>query len=277
MNANGQLHQNSFALCFMHGGGSMTLGGVDASKHSQVMQFVPLTKHSGWYTVALTDILISGKSIGMPKAVYATGKGTIVDSGTTDTYLPRRCAEKFKEVWAAAMGASAPKYANTKMMFTPAQAANLPILTYVFENGVKVDVKPEAYMEQVGGKYIPRVYLTEASGTVLGANFMQDHDVLFDAQNTRIGFAKAKCGYATPPQPSAKEALADARVKLREQQAAARNATNQGARLSAAPSAQALPATLPLAALALVAAGAALSVASFRGRAARRQLVPALP
>ncbi|KAJ1452344.1 aspartic peptidase domain-containing protein, partial [Pelagophyceae sp. CCMP2097] len=27
MNANGQLHKNAFALCFMHGGGSMTLGG----------------------------------------------------------------------------------------------------------------------------------------------------------------------------------------------------------------------------------------------------------
>ena len=63
------------------------------------------------------DILVDGKSIGVPASTYATGKGTIVDSGTTDTYLPRRAADQFKRAWSNVMGSS-PKYANTKIAYS---------------------------------------------------------------------------------------------------------------------------------------------------------------
>ncbi|KAH8055483.1 aspartic-type endopeptidase [Aureococcus anophagefferens] len=121
------LGHNSFSLCFMHGG-AMALGGVDERIHAKPMDFVPLAKNSGWFTVKMLDIL-------------------------------------------------------------------LPTITFVFEGDVRVDMKADAYMEKAAGKYVPRVYLTEASGAVLGANFMQDHDVFFDAEHRRIGFATANCDY----------------------------------------------------------------------------------
>ena len=65
-------------------------------------------------------------------------------------------------------------------------------------------------MEKAGGKYIPRIYLTETTGAVLGANFMQDHDVFFDAENERLGFARANCAYQhgpTPPAPAVPPAV----------------------------------------------------------------------
>lgn len=199
MRQRNKLSHNSFSLCFMHGGGTMALGGVDERIHKKPMQFVPLSKNAGWFTVALKDILVEGKSIGVAASVYATGKGTIVDSGTTDTYLPRRAAERFRAAWHAHMGPS-PKYGNTKLQYTAQQAAKFPTLTYVFEGGVKVDVEGTAYMEKSGpGRYVPRVYLTEASGTVLGANFMEDHDVFFDAEKRRVGFAEADCDYHHSP------------------------------------------------------------------------------
>ena len=84
-------------------------------------------------------------------------------------------------------------YANTRFELTPAQVATLPTITFVFADGVaSVDVKPEAFMEHVSSKFVPRIYVTEAGGSVLGANFMQDHDVLFDSHNNRLGFATAK-------------------------------------------------------------------------------------
>jgi len=197
MRAAGQIDHNAFSMCFMYGGGTLTLGGVDTSLHESQMQFTPLAKNSGWFTVRLLDILVNGVSIGVPASIYATGKGTIVDSGTTDTYLPRRAADKFKAAWARELGPGAPKYSNTKVNYTPDQIKRFPLLTFILDNGVRVDVKPSAYMEQAAGKYIPRVYLSEASGTVLGANFMQDHDIFFDAENRRLGFAKAHCSYAS--------------------------------------------------------------------------------
>lgn len=48
-------------------------------------------------------------------------------------------------------------------------------------------------------KYTPRLYFTEGSGGVLGANFMQGHDVLFDWQEHVIGFARSDCDYASIP------------------------------------------------------------------------------
>jgi len=194
MRADAKLNHNSFSLCFMHGGGTMALGGVDERSHRAPMAFVPLAKNAGWFTVKLLDIRMGGTSIGVPATTFASGKGTIVDSGTTDTYLPRRAADKFKAAWAAHVGAS-PKYANTKLAFTASQAKKLPVLTFVFEGGVEVNVDPSAYLERSAGKYVPRVYLTESSGAVLGANFMQDHDVFFDAEHRRVGFAEADCSY----------------------------------------------------------------------------------
>ena len=73
------------------------------------------------------------------------------------------------------------KYGNTKMELDASTVKKLPVVTFVFEENVSVHVQPAAYMEKAGGKYVPRIYLTEGSGAVLGGNFMQDHDVLFDA------------------------------------------------------------------------------------------------
>ena len=54
---------------------------------------------------------------------------------------------------------------------------------------------------------MPRVYLTEGSGAVLGANFMQDHSVIFDEENRRVGFARADCSYSHLVQGSSNTAL----------------------------------------------------------------------
>ena len=44
-------------------------------------------------------------------------------------------------------------------------------------------------------KYTARFYVNEKSGSVLGANTMMGHDVLFDVDNDRIGWAESNCDY----------------------------------------------------------------------------------
>jgi len=188
----GKIKHRAFSLCFRIGGGNFAIGGATTAHHKEPMTFAPLSKVNGWFTVKLNDVLIGGDSIGVKAAVWNTGKGTIVDSGTTDTYLPKRAADQFKKAWEGIVGR---KYANTKMELDAATIKKLPTVSFVFEDGVTVDVLPSAYMERSGSKYVPRIYLTEGSGAVLGGNFMQDHDVLFDAENKRVGFATADCSY----------------------------------------------------------------------------------
>lgn len=50
------------------------------------------------------------------------------------------------------------------------------------------------YMEKSkNGKYCSSVYLSEPSGGVIGANLMLNHDVIFDVDKKRVGFAQADC------------------------------------------------------------------------------------
>lgn len=50
------------------------------------------------------DITLNGISIESDPTVYQKGKGIIVDSGTTDTYLPKSVAKGFSKAWESVTG-----------------------------------------------------------------------------------------------------------------------------------------------------------------------------
>jgi hypothetical protein len=51
--------------------------------------------------------------------------------------------------------------------------------------------------------YTSRVYFTETAGGVLGSNAMQGHNVVFDWENGRVGFAESSCTYDKNDMPAA--------------------------------------------------------------------------
>jgi hypothetical protein len=203
--AHNLLSVKTFSLCFSRTGGMMMIGGADTATLTEPISFIPLSKKSSWFTVHLYDIRIqppnkSDKhhgSIGVKDSVLNSGKGVIVDSGTTDTYLPRALASQFKSAFKKAAKRD---YSNSRMTLNDKDFAAFPNVVFVFQNKeneeVLVTVKPSAYMEKQGSdRYVPRIYLTEGSGAVLGANFMQDQMVVFDEQNSRVGIGRANCEY----------------------------------------------------------------------------------
>ena len=56
------IESRTFALCFMKGGGIMSIGGAELSIQKEPMAFVPLSKPGGWFTVRLRDIRMGGTS-----------------------------------------------------------------------------------------------------------------------------------------------------------------------------------------------------------------------
>ena len=188
----------AFSLCLAKGGGMMTIGGADAAVHDEPMVLLPTvaSKSMGWFTVHLDFISVGGSRLEAQDSAYNGGKGVIVDSGTTDTYLPRKVAGQFAKAWKGVVGRD---YGNTKITFTDEQFAKLPVVSFAFKdvNGkqVLIDMHPGAYMERSAEQYVPRIYLTGDQGVVLGANFMQDRNVLFDKDNERVGFARSRCDY----------------------------------------------------------------------------------
>lgn len=47
---------------------------------------------------------LGGVPIAVDASVFQNGQGTIVDSGTTDTFLPKAVATGFSEAWQASTG-----------------------------------------------------------------------------------------------------------------------------------------------------------------------------
>jgi len=152
--------------------------------------------------------------------------GVIVDSGTTDTYFSKLISTKLRLNWEQLTGT---KWSHEKLSLTPEQIDALPTMliqlagdkefnTKVADDNAQGDfnkvsglagdldlnhpwdvilaVPASNYMEHLtDGSVMNRVYDEEEDGTVLGANVMMGHDVFFDAQAMRLGFAESSCDY----------------------------------------------------------------------------------
>jgi len=153
--------------------------------------------------------------------------GVIVDSGTTDTYFSNLIQKQLKANWEKFSGQT---WLHKKQTLSPEQVAELPTLLLQFagdvamnkmvaeEHGsgdpnaipglagdmdlnhpydVIVAIPASHYMEAMSdGDVTNRIYATEKDGSVIGANVMIGHDVMFDAQNMRIGWAESSCDYS---------------------------------------------------------------------------------
>ena len=215
-----------FAMCFSIGGGILTLGGVNQLIHNknENVKYAALVKSKGWFTVKLLDIFmrpssssrhhklmktenkISYESEGESYALSIESnipdlngrKGVIVDSGTTDTYLPSSIKASFEKLFKKLSDGIT--YSNNNIILNQHQYDSLPIIIYRLEGvdgkHVHIENHPSSYAESLGnGNYAFRLYLSEVSGAVLGANFMNNHNVIFDIENKRIGFVKSTCNY----------------------------------------------------------------------------------
>jgi len=221
----GSIRNNAFSLCFTRTGGSLSLGGSYAQQHREPMRFSPLaTTGSGknMYSVNVVEVRVGDICIAcmstdhtIPEElnIFSSGKGTILDSGTTDTYLPQMLEEPFRKAWKEASGMRFSKRNHESYTYEAFQ--RLPRITFVLEgmqedNNVVHVVEPVAYMEDVptdaNGNVIPwsgtaaltnRIYLEEQQGAVLGANAMLGYDVLFDIGGKRVGIARADCSGST--------------------------------------------------------------------------------
>jgi hypothetical protein len=149
--------------------------------------------------------------------------GIIVDSGTTDTYYSNVIAKAFGDAYKKMTGET---YNHDPVDLTPEQLNSLPTILFQIAGDVDsnkalykdkyvtglagqalddknpydviVALPPSHYMEYDAkkSKYISRFYSDERGGSVLGGNAIMGHDVFFDIDNERIGWAESKCDYS---------------------------------------------------------------------------------
>ncbi len=208
------IRRNAFSLCLTMDAGHLSLGGsMPTQFHHEPMKMTPLTREHGWYSVEVTHFLVgdievtsSARNLSVLKTINA-GKGCILDSGTTDTYLPAKLAKLLGEAaLVATEGLTDFSDRTRQRSYSFEEFQMLPTLTFVMANNVTLIMQPRNYMEGItfdnsneiekwkSTKILTnRVYLDEMEGAVLGANAMIGFDILFDAQGHQVGIAKADC------------------------------------------------------------------------------------
>jgi len=144
--------------------------------------------------------------------------GVILDSGTTDTYWNHFIAAEFELKFRELTGQDYPRHG---VRLTQEELEALPTILFQLEGdnfgadpkktlGLAGDLDPQYptdvilafppshYMEykKQSRQYIPRFSPTESGGSVMGANVMMGHDVFFDINGGRLGFAESDCDFS---------------------------------------------------------------------------------
>jgi len=206
----GSILHNSFSICLDHSHkdekGYLTLGGIKSSKQ---MMFTNMKSNpNGWYVIQITSVLVGDVALGTSNILrdtkksllnsFNTDRGTIIDSGTTDIYLPLAIAPTFIRVWESHTKLP---FTNEPIELTYQQYKSIPNITLVLNGGYHWILQPKYYLEPMaetpweGRKtFVNRVYLTEPNGAVLGVGAMLGREIYFDVEGKRIGFADSDCG-----------------------------------------------------------------------------------
>eukprot|EP00957_Ditylum_brightwellii_P133924 10212312-Ditylum_brightwellii.AAC.1 len=127
----------------------------------------------------------------------------MIDSGTTDTYLPLKLQHKFEALWREITGAP---YSNDEVEISHEDLLALPTVLFQLEahaDSINEELDPKKTVGLAGlvdaknpqdilvampathymeysveyDIYKPRIYFTQKSDAVLGANFMMGHDI----------------------------------------------------------------------------------------------------
>jgi len=201
----GAIESKSFSTCFSEKGGSMALG--DNSSDSSDMKWVPATySRSNWWKVEVTGVRMGEVKVGGKMSAWQEGKGTLVDTINTDTFIPAKLAPQFKEAFEKATGMEYIENFGPGQGYdlTEEQVKALPSLYFDLNGGddrvggTTIEVKPSAYTAKnsyKNGQYNYRLLLHAAdpAGGVLGANTLRNHRVTFDDENSRIGWEATDC------------------------------------------------------------------------------------
>jgi hypothetical protein len=97
-----------------------------------------MNQYGMFWGVTVKDLLIDGSSIGAASSSYGGPGSTIIDSGTTYTYIPTALAGPFKAKWLAVTGFA---YDTNNALAEGTDVDSLPDLHFVLEKKVgKTDI-----------------------------------------------------------------------------------------------------------------------------------------
>ncbi|EEF38595.1 probable aspartyl protease At4g16563 [Ricinus communis] len=192
----------------------------DSDKKTAALMYTPLVKNpkvqdkpafSVYYYVSLRRISIGGRSVKIPYKYLSPDKdgngGTIIDSGTTFTYMSTEAFEILSNEFISqvknyerALMVEALSGLKPCFNVSGAKELELPQLRLHFKGGADVELPLENYFAFLGSREVACfTVVTDGAekasgpGMILGNFQMQNFYVEYDLQNERLGFKKESC------------------------------------------------------------------------------------
>jgi len=210
--ASSKLQQNMFSLCLSFSGGALTMGAMDPRLHSGPIAWAKMSL-GGFYVVTVTGCDIAGASC---LAGDFNSPHTILDSGTTFTYVPSPAYQRIRDQIHSWCGFSADRCHGTVTtvqneplcyrLTNPDDVDTFPSMRFNLAGAVEgttvaLELPPRHVFVNMGwdqGAYCLAIYDNGSRGGVIGANAMMGSDVIFDltgipATGPRAGFAPSTC------------------------------------------------------------------------------------
>lgn len=198
-----------FATQLCDSGGTLWLGGYEASSTTAAPQYTPIVAAlaQDYYAVTLGSITVNGRTVTVPSGPYTDA---IVDTGTSAFLLGTTAAAalgsaiaqspQFQQLFGGASffpSATATNITCAQVTLTKDELdARLPELALSFAGGAVVHAKAtESYLyPQAANQWCPSLVSFAPSqqfplAAVLGAPLLRSNVVVFDRGQGRIGFA----------------------------------------------------------------------------------------
>uniref|UniRef100_A0A0D9W3I4 Peptidase A1 domain-containing protein n=1 Tax=Leersia perrieri TaxID=77586 RepID=A0A0D9W3I4_9ORYZ len=191
-----------FAHCLdtINGGGVFAIGNVVQPK----VKTTPLVPHMPHYNVNLKSIDVGGTALQLPTHIFDTDekKGTIIDSGTTLTYLPEIVYKEIMvEIFAKHQDIT---FHNVQdflcFQYVGSVDDQFPKISFHFENDLSLNVYPHDYFFENGdnlycvGFQNGGLQSKDGKGMVLlGDLVLSNKLVIYDLENQAIGWTEYNC------------------------------------------------------------------------------------
>ncbi|PSS09925.1 Aspartyl protease [Actinidia chinensis var. chinensis] len=199
------LYQSTFSYClpsFKSGNfsGSLILGPIGQPKKIKYTQLLKNPRRSSLYYVNMTGIRVGRRVVNIPQTALAfnttTGAGTIIDSGTVYTRLVQPAYIAVREEFRRLVDANVSSLGGFDTCYTVPIVA--PNLTFIF-SGMNMKLPPDNYLLRSTAGSTTCLAMAAAPNNVNSvlnviANLQQqNHRILFDVPNSRLGIARETC------------------------------------------------------------------------------------
>ncbi|XP_048127471.1 aspartic proteinase 36 isoform X2 [Rhodamnia argentea] len=178
-----------------NGGGIMVLGEILEPS----IVYSPLVPSQPHYNLNLQSIAVNGQPLPIDPAVFATtnNRGTIIDSGTTLTYLVEDAFDPFVNALTATVSQTVtPIISKGRQCFLVSSSLSetFPLVSFNFLGGATMLLKPEEYLIHEGAALWCIGFEKAQEGvSILGDLVLKDKIFVYDLARQRIGWAPYDC------------------------------------------------------------------------------------